>query len=564
MVLEPCLGRCDRAPAAHADDRRRGARTSASLAPVDAAASLPSRDRRAPSRGAPIPVTPLPQAGRRIAAACSVRARQPSIRRASTTTARPGGCYGAAPRRRDGRAQGVIRELKDSKLQGRGGAAFPTGVKWEAVARQPVRRTTSSATPTSPEPGTFKDRVIDGARPVRADRGDDDRRLRDGLRARLRLHPRRVPGAAARARARRSPRRGAAATSATTCSARASASTSRSARAPARTSAARRRRSSSRSRATAASRATSRPSRSSSGLFGKPTVVNNVETLVNVLDIVLALGPGVRRDGHRGLDRHEALLPLGPRRAPGRLRGAVRDDAARAARRWPAASPAARALQAVLMGGAAGGFLRPDELDLPLTFEGAREAKTTLGSGVVLVLDDTRRRAAPAACASPRSSATSRAASACPCRVGTVRQQEALARLVSGEHARRRRAASSRVIAEVGPVHARRVDLRARPDGVERDRVGDRAPRSLLGGAHERVLLAPRRMIELEIDGQPVRVFEGETILDALPPRSGSTTPTLCYGDTLEPGERLPRVRRRGRRARACSRPPARGRPRTG
>src|SRR6476660_9896496 len=48
------------------------------------------------------------------------------------------------------------------------------------------------------------------------------------------------------------------------------------------------------------------------------------------------------------------------------------------------------------------------------------------------------------------------------------------------------------------------------------------------------MLLAPRRMIELEIDGQPVRVFEGETILGACR-RLGIDTPTLCYGDTLEP-----------------------------
>ena len=41
-------------------------------------------------------------------------------------------------------------------------------------------------------------------------------------------------------------------------------------------------------------------------------------------------------------------------------------------------------------------------------------------------------------------------------------------------------------------------------------------------------------MIELEIDGQPVRVFEGETILGACR-RLGIDTPTLCYGDTLEP-----------------------------
>ena len=54
----------------------------------------------------------------------------------------------------------MIRELKDSKLQGRGGAAFPTGVKWEAVARQPVRPHYLVCNADESEPGTFKDRVI--------------------------------------------------------------------------------------------------------------------------------------------------------------------------------------------------------------------------------------------------------------------------------------------------------------------------------------------------------------------------------------------------------------------
>ena len=58
------------------------------------------------------------------------------------------------------------------------------------------------------------------------------------------------------------------------------------------------------------------------GLFGKPTVVNNVETLVNVLRVVLGERAGLRRDRHGGLERHEAVLPLRQRRAPGRLRGA--------------------------------------------------------------------------------------------------------------------------------------------------------------------------------------------------------------------------------------------------
>ena len=49
-----------------------------------------------------------------------------------------------------------------------------------------------------------------------------------------------------------------------------------------------------------------------------------------------------------------------------------------------------------------------------------------------------------------------------------------------------------------------------------------------------RPLQAPTRMIELEVDGQPVRVFEVQTILDALR-KLGVETPTLCYGDTLQP-----------------------------
>ncbi len=46
--------------------------------------------------------------------------------------------------------------------------------------------------------------------------------------------------------------------------------------------------------------------------------------------------------------------------------------------------------------------------------------------------------------------------------------------------------------------------------------------------------LLPKRMIEVEIDGTPVRVFEGQTLLDACR-KVGVDTPTLCYGDTLEP-----------------------------
>jgi predicted molibdopterin-dependent oxidoreductase YjgC len=47
-------------------------------------------------------------------------------------------------------------------------------------------------------------------------------------------------------------------------------------------------------------------------------------------------------------------------------------------------------------------------------------------------------------------------------------------------------------------------------------------------------LAAPRKMLELTVDGQAVRVLEGSTILDACR-LAGIDTPTLCYGDTLTP-----------------------------
>ena len=43
---------------------------------------------------------------------------------------------------------------------------------------------------------------------------------------------------------------------------------------------------------------------------------------------------------------------------------------------------------------------------------------------------------------------------------------------------------------------------------------------------------APKRLVELTVDGQAVRVTEGSTILDACR-RLDISTPTLCYADTL-------------------------------
>src|SRR5262249_7636384 len=70
------------------------------------------------------------------------------------------GGYMALRRALDIGPAAVIREVTESKLVGRGGAAFPTGRKWEAVARALARPHYVVCNADESEPGTFKDRVL--------------------------------------------------------------------------------------------------------------------------------------------------------------------------------------------------------------------------------------------------------------------------------------------------------------------------------------------------------------------------------------------------------------------
>ena len=165
------------------------------------------------------------------------------------------------------------------------------------------------------------------------------------------------------------------------------------------------------------------------GLFGKPTAINNVETLVNVLDIVLEGGPAFAAIGSGQSTGPKLFCVSGCVTRPGLyevpfgttlkqlvdLAGGVRGG---------------RTLQAILLGGAAGVFITPADIEVPLTFEGTRAISATLGSGVVMLFDDavdlqdTVLRIA--------SFFRDEACGQCvPCRVGTVRQEEALHRLAS-------------------------------------------------------------------------------------------------------------------------------------
>src|SRR6185503_17626575 len=93
--------------------------------------------------------------------------------------------------------------------------------------------------------------------------------------------------------------------------------------------------------------------------------------------------------------------------------------------------PGDKALKAVLLGGAAGVFVGPEALDTPLTFEATRAIGATLGSGVVLVFDETADLVG-ALTRIARFFRDESCGQCVPCRVGTVRQEELLARLASG------------------------------------------------------------------------------------------------------------------------------------
>jgi NADH-quinone oxidoreductase subunit F len=162
------------------------------------------------------------------------------------------------------------------------------------------------------------------------------------------------------------------------------------------------------------------------GLFGKPTVVNNVETLFNVLEVVNGSGAAFAAVGTEASTGTRLFCLSGAVDRPG-LYEVPFGTSLRALLERAAAAPP----KAVLLGGAAGSFLRPDQLDLPLTFEDARAAGTTLGSGVVIVYDES----ADLVDAVLRIAEFFRDESCgqcVPCRVGTIRQEEALHRLASG------------------------------------------------------------------------------------------------------------------------------------
>ena len=169
------------------------------------------------------------------------------------------------------------------------------------------------------------------------------------------------------------------------------------------------------------------------GLFGRPTVVDNVQTLASVPWIVrhgadefAAIGskasPGtilvqVRAPAGSGI----AEVPLGTS-----LRAVIGLVGGRSGRKDAEAS-----VKAVLVGGPSGGFLPPDLLDTPYDYEPLRAVDAHVGSGSIVVADE-RACIVDLARLLTRFCADQACGKTIPCRIGTRRLSEITDRIAAG------------------------------------------------------------------------------------------------------------------------------------
>ena len=168
-----------------------------------------------------------------------------------------------------------------------------------------------------------------------------------------------------------------------------------------------------------------------SGLFRRPTLVNNVETLANIPGILLEGGAAYAALGTDVSSGPKLFCLSGHVASPG-VYEAEFGVTVRELIEMAGGVAGSGQVQAVLVGGAAGALLHPGEIDTPFTFEAMREIGATVGSAVVMPFDTTVDLGAMLVRIAEFFRHES-CGQCVPCRVGTVRQHELLQRLQSGE-----------------------------------------------------------------------------------------------------------------------------------
>jgi NADH-quinone oxidoreductase subunit F len=399
----PCLGLCEQAPAALVDDQ---AETNIDL----------EKDSYELGR----PKSIVGGSIRLLTANCGD----------GTTSLSDYGSYPALVKTLAMKPEEVVAEIKASGLVGRGGAAFPTGIKWEGAAKAPGTEKYVICNADESEPGTFKDRML---------LIDDPHRTLEGML---------IAGYAIGARkgylyiraeypyilpvlenalneARKANLLGdnildsdfsfdieiRVGAGAYICGEETALFES-----------------------IEGKRGFPRvkpPFPTTHGLFGKPTVINNVETLCNVPLIVAWGAAEYRKIGTEKSPGPKLFCVSGDVTRPG-LYEVPFGGTLRELLEMAGGVANEKKLLSVLFGGAAGAFATSEQLDVRMTFEDLRAAGLPLGSGVVMVFDETRdmrnvlKRLG-------HFFAHESCGKCYPCQMGTRRQKEILDRIAEGK-----------------------------------------------------------------------------------------------------------------------------------
>jgi len=124
------------------------------------------------------------------------------------------------------------------------------------------------------------------------------------------------------------------------------------------------------------------------GLWSKPTVVNNVETLANVPPIILNGAEWFRSYGTEKCPGTKVFIILGHVEKPGLVEAEMGTVLQTIIDEYGGGVKDGKAFKGALIGGAAGAFVCPDCLNKPMDFDGLQELSAVLGSGAILVLNE--------------------------------------------------------------------------------------------------------------------------------------------------------------------------------
>jgi formate dehydrogenase iron-sulfur subunit len=169
------------------------------------------------------------------------------------------------------------------------------------------------------------------------------------------------------------------------------------------------------------------------GLFGKPTVVNNVVTLASVANVV---NLGGERYAALGVDRSKGTLAFqlaGNIRRGGLVEKSFGVTLRELIEDFGGGTASGRPVKAVQVGGPLGAYIPADQLDTPLDYEAFAKIGAMVGHGGIVVFDDTANMALQARFAMEFCAIES-CGKCTPCRIGSTRGVEVIDRMIAGDN----------------------------------------------------------------------------------------------------------------------------------